>query len=128
MKKIATLAALTAFAFLGACTSSQNTTAPGAVGSKSAACCGKCNSTCKAGAKDAAAPGAVGEKKSGCCASKAECSAAKSAPGAVGETKSGCCASKAESSAAKSAPGAVSGKSECSTKSGCASKCPATKG
>ena len=76
MKKIATLAALTAFAFLGACTSSQNTTAPGA----------------------------------------------------VGETKSGCCASKAESSAAKSAPGAVSGKSDCSTKSGCASKCPATKG
>ena len=100
MKKIATLAALTAFAFLGACTSSQNTTAPGA----------------------------VGEKKSGCCASKAEGSAAKSAPGAVGETKSGCCASKAESSAAKSAPGAVSGKSDCSTKSGCASKCPATKG
>jgi hypothetical protein len=124
MKKIATLAALTAFAFLGACTSSQNTTAPGAVGSKSAACCGKCNNTCK----DKAAPGAVGEKKSGCCASKAECSAAKSAPGAVGETKSGCSAAKSECSAAKSAPGAVSGKSDCSTKSGCASKCPATKG
>ena len=124
MKKIATLAALTAFAFLGACTSSQNTTAPGAVGEKKSGCCAS-----KAeGSAAKSAPGAVGETKSGCCASKAEGSAAKSAPGAVGETKSGCCASKAESSAAKSAPGAVSGKSDCSTKSGCASKCPATKG
>ena len=53
MKTIATLAALTAFAFLGACASTQNT-APGAVGTKSADCCGKCNSTCKDGAKDKA--------------------------------------------------------------------------
>lgn len=121
MKTIATLAALTAFAFLGACSSTQNTTAPGAVGTKSAECCGKCKDK-------SAAPGAVGETKSGCCAAKSECSAAKAAPGAVGETKSGCCASKSECSATKSAPGAVSGKSECSAKSGCASQCPATKG
>ena len=122
MKMIATLAALSAFAFLGACASTQNTTAPGAVGTKSAACCGKCGNTCSS----KAAPGAVSEtKKEGCCASKA-------APGAV-SGKSDCsakasCGAKSDCSAAKSAPGAVSGKSDCSTKSGCASKCPATKG
>lgn len=98
MNKIAFFAALSAFAFLGACASTQSTTAPGAVGTKSA-CCGKCGNSCTTTADKAAAPGAVGEKKSGCCAAKSECSAAKSAPGAVGETKSGC-----------------------------ASKCPATKG
>jgi hypothetical protein len=103
MKTITTLAALTAFAFLGACSSTQNTSAPGAVGTKSSECC-KSGSSCS---KDqaAAAPGAVGEKKEGCCAGKSDCSAAKSAPGAV------------------------SGKSECSaTSGGCAAKCPATKG
>lgn len=106
MKTIATLAALTAFAFLGACASTQNTAAPGAVGAKKEACCGKCNSTCskdKSADSKAAAPGAVGEKKSGCCAGKTE--ASKTA-----------------------APGAVSGKSDCSAKSSCASKCPASKG
>ncbi|MFM1805005.1 MAG: hypothetical protein RL136_1884 [Planctomycetota bacterium] len=68
------------------------------------------------------APGAVGAKKADCCSAKTECSASKAAPGAVGEKKSGCCAE-----AAKSAPGAVSGKSECSAKTDCASKCSAGK-
>lgn len=102
MKTIATLAALSV-ALLAGCSSSQNTAAPGAVGTKKAECC-SAKTECTA-AK--AAPGAVStEKKSGCCSAKTECSTTKSAPasapGAVSaEKKSGCCASKAACTASQ---------------------------
>ena len=101
MKKIATLAALSAIAFLGACACTQETAAPGAVGTTKSGCCATAKGDCASKCSTGAAPGAVGEKS---CGAKADCSTAKVAPGAV------------------------SGKSDCSAKSSCASKCPATKG
>ncbi|MFZ9879888.1 MAG: hypothetical protein ACO3QC_00610 [Phycisphaerales bacterium] len=90
MKRFATLAALSFAAVLVGCSSTQNTSAPGAVEGK----------------------------KSECCAAKSGCTATTSAPGAVSSEKSGCCAAKSECST-KSAPGAVSGcsaKTECASK------------